>query len=64
MDQLLNNSFHDVVSALPNPFSWLVDSNITDLDPFGFNPQNRSTDESDGKFLSFLCLNCSNTSAF
>ena len=54
MDQLLNNSFHDVVSALPNPFSWLVDSNITDLDPFGSNPQNRSTDESDGKFLFLL----------
>ena len=54
MDQLLNNSFHDVVSVLPNPFSWLEDSNITDLDPFGSNPQNGSTDESDGKSLFLL----------
>ena len=54
MDQILNSSFHDVVSALPNPFSWLVDSNITDLDPFGSNPQNWSNNKSDGKLLFLL----------
>ena len=64
MDQILNNSLHDVVSVLPNPFSWLVDSNITDLDLFGSSPQNLSTDKSGGRFLFLLCFNCSNTSAF
>ena len=55
MDQIFNNSFYDMVSILPNPFSWLKDSNITDLDLFDSDPQNMTTDKLDGKF-SFLLM--------